>query len=464
MNAGVVIAIGVALATSGLLAQPGRTSTNREAQLRQQIGELQTETGLARPEGVIDPLRALALLYEEDGDHARATATLEEARYVARVHNGLTSAEEALLLRQQIRSEKALGLHERAWDLEQEMVTTARHHHDDIRMLPIFRELAEDRLAVIDKVSLGERPPMIYAGCYNGEPPPPYDYTRGEWHPRVNADAPSFTTPSCFGGINQDLISKLRGETLMYYADAIETILRGGDYASPELRELERDAVRLRGGRRFNTALSAKGSGSLRNCPAGTLEEYLALEILDSCLAPVSRGQGFVIANVGNPLGLIRLVQYETRSAGPATARADAIAELADWYVVYTPAERRRFLLPEVVFTLYERAYEELRQDGELQASTEMFAPDLPITLPTYEPNPFESAATESPRYIDVSFAVTKLGLAERIEILGTSKGATRGEKHDMVRLIETTSFRPRIVDGVLADSAPVTLRYLLGR
>src|SRR5262245_50650692 len=171
-----LLVIAAAAASSGgLFAQTRPPSPSAEDQLRQQIAELQTETGLARPAEVIDPLRALALLYEEGRDYALASAALEEARYVARVHNGLTSADEALLLRQQIRSEKAMGLHERAWDLEQDMVTIARHHHEDIRMLPIFRELADDRLGVIEQVRNGERPPMIYAGCYNGEPLPPYD-------------------------------------------------------------------------------------------------------------------------------------------------------------------------------------------------------------------------------------------------------------------------------------------------
>ena len=160
-------------------------------------------------------------------------------------------------------------------------------------------------------------------------------------------DASGFTTPSCYGGINQDLIDKLGREILMYYADAIETILRTGDYASPELRELERAAVRIAGGR-LRVALLGKPGGQLGRCSAATLEAYLALEILGSCLEPVLRGQGFVIANVGNPLGLIRLMQYEFRSAAPATARANAIAELADWYVQFVPAERRRFALPQV--------------------------------------------------------------------------------------------------------------------
>jgi hypothetical protein len=64
----------------------------------------------AQPE-LVDPLRALAMEQQEAGDHALAIMAFEEARHVTRVHQGLPSADEALLLRQQIRSEQALGLH-----------------------------------------------------------------------------------------------------------------------------------------------------------------------------------------------------------------------------------------------------------------------------------------------------------------------------------------------------------------
>ena len=134
--------------SGGLFAQPELASIDPEAQLLEQIAELQAEAGVARPAGLVDPLRALAMVHQEAGDHVLAIATLEEARYVTRIHNGFASADEALLLRQQIRSEKALGRHERVWDLEQDMVALARQNHDDIRMLPIFREVVDDRLAV----------------------------------------------------------------------------------------------------------------------------------------------------------------------------------------------------------------------------------------------------------------------------------------------------------------------------
>jgi hypothetical protein len=92
-----------------------------------------------------------------------------------------------------------------------------------------------------------------------------------------------------------------------------------------------------------------------------------------------------------------------------------------------------------------------------------MFSPELPVTLPTYEPNPFTAAAAAtSSRYIDVSFDITKHGRGERIEILDTSQGATRAEQRDLIRSIERTTFRPRLVDGKIADSAPVAVRYRL--
>jgi hypothetical protein len=451
----------IAAVVSGVaFAQPERVSIDRasieaEERLREQIATVQTQAGVARPAELVDPLRALAVVHEEANDHALALATLEEARHVTRIHHGLTSADEALLIRQQIRSEKALGNHGRVWELEQDMVTTARHHLDDIRMLPIFRELADDRLGVIDQVRAGERPPAIYVGCYNNVPLPPYDYT-----PSGRPSGPT-ANPSCFGGLNDWLIAKLRGEILLYYADAIEVILRAGDYASEELRQLERAAIRVASEVTVGSVrTSSEASGSIASCSSGTLEHFLALEILDSCLAPVSRGNNFVVANVGGRVSLLRLLSYEVRSGAPPVARASALAELADGLVLAVPGDRRRFLMnAELVLALYERAYGELQQSGDLQTSTQLFAPQWPVTLPIYEPNPFASAAASS-RYIDVAFDITKYGTAERIEILTTSQDATRNEKRDLLRLIESTNFRPRSVDGKFGDSAPVSVRY----
>jgi hypothetical protein len=164
-------------------------------------------------------------------------------------------------------------------------------------------------------------------------------------------------------------------------------------------------------------------------------------------------------------VSLVRLLSYEIRSAAPAAVRANALAELADWHLLSTPAGRRRFEEAGVerALELYELLHRELQEDDDSRPSvTQIFSPEVPVTLPTFVPNPFASAATtESSRYIDVAFDVTKYGRGERIVILGTTD-ATRAEERDVISLIEGATFRPRAAGGELAASAPVVLRYHL--
>jgi len=482
-----VLTAAAAVVSGGLFAQPDLASIAPEEQLRRQITELQAE-GSATPAGLIEPLRALALLYEENGDHVLAIAALEQARHVTRVHQGLSSADEALLLKQQIRNEEAMGQHDRVWDLEQDMVTIARQNHDDIRMAPVFRDLADDRSDALEKYGDGGFPPEVELGCYYVPGFRRYDDTRSPAR-----SPPPGLDGSCLSGQSMYVTRRLRAEILMYYADAIEVIVKNGDYANPELRNLEKQAVRI-----FPTLFDATSwlvgndavtssdapflaplsfcdaaspgavdFGARRSSHPGTrglsenLDDLLAAEILGSCLEPVVNGDGFVTANVGGWVSLVRLIAYEIRSGAPAAARAKAFTDLADWHLLQTSGGgRSRKESNERAIEIYERAYRALEQDEA--ARTSMFSPDVPVT---FAPNPFASIATaESSRYIDVSFDVTKHGRGQHIEILDTSKGATRGEESDLIRLIESMSFRPRVVGGKLADSAPVVVRYHLGR
>jgi hypothetical protein len=434
-----VAASAVAVA-SAAFAQPqlGIGADETEIRLVEQIDELHTQSGPTAAD-LIEPLRALALLYQEDGEHARASVALEEARYITRVNHGLSSVDEALLLREQVRSEKARGDLENAWTLEQEMIALARQHLDDIRVLPIFRDLAEDRLELLARVRAGEIPPEVYIRCYYG--------------PQGN----------CRAGSAARLDFAIRSQTLRYYASAIKVILASGDYASQELRDLEKEALRVRGqfarGPLARRGLLYSGGLGSWGCVGGTLGHYLASEILGSaCLDPGG-------ANVGNVTGLMRLVSYEVRSGAPAAVRANAVAELADWHLLGAHNDGRSVAtVDETARSLYELAYRELQKDADAAESTvRIFAPELPVTLPVFEPNPFASPSpTESLRYVDVAFAITIDGRGERIEIRDPRRSATRAEERDLIRLIEQTSFRPRVVDGTLAASAPVVVRYYL--
>jgi hypothetical protein len=435
-----------------------------QTELVEQIAQLRAEGGPTTAE-LIGPLHVLGLLYQESGDHVLAVAALEEARHITRVHRGLSSIDEALLLRQQIRSEKALADPRRAWDHQKDMLTIARKHADDLRVVPIFRDLADDRSEVLEKVRAGKYPPELYLGCYYSETRPRYDDASGQ---RYHADGDD----NCRFGTRDNVVMRLRDEILLYYADAIEAILRNGDYASAELRELEREAVAIEFFATYRVLPSAgnatvgltRFAGVRLDCPSETLNELLARDILGDCLEPVVHSEGHVVANVGSWVSLVRLIAYEIRSGASDADRSNAFVELADWHLLSAPADRRHFEnSTDGALEIYERAYAELQRDDEARAA--MFSPELPVTLPVYEPNPFTAVSTgASSRYIDVAFDVTKYGRGERIAIIDSGNGATRAEQRDLIRLIERTSFRPRFVDGGVADSVRVVVRYPLGR
>ena len=199
-----------AVVVSGtVVAQPARQDP--QGGRIAQIAEMRAASGPTAAE-LIGPLHVLGLLYQESGDHVLAVAALEEARYVTRVHSGLSSVDEALLLRQQIRNEKALADPQRAWDHQQDMLAIARKHLDDARMVPIFRDLAADRSEVLEKVRLGKVLPELFLGCYYGEARPRYDDPRGGQSPAIDSG------DNCRFGTRDNIIAKLRDEILLYYA------------------------------------------------------------------------------------------------------------------------------------------------------------------------------------------------------------------------------------------------------
>jgi hypothetical protein len=441
-----LLIVAAATVCGAALAQPTPEPVpiEPEQRLLAQIDELRSEQGI-NAEGLMEPFRALGLLYQEAGDHALAVVALREARHILRANRGLFSAtvDEALLLRLQIRSEKALGNGEGVWNLQHELITIARQHLDDPRMLPIFLDLIDDRTERLDEFSTTDYkdlPPGIYVPCGTDAVP-----TRANSGKR-SAPIPVSDARNCAFGTWRPVVDRLRGAVLGSYANAITVLIRNGDYGSQELRDLEKQALRLVP---FERDLFAF-------CSPGRLRDFLESELVDSCMDTVS-GSG-----VGGWASLMRLVYYEVRSGAPA-ARATAYAELGDWYLRAEHVNGGRKFSPadEIALKLYEQAFVELRHGDDASASmAEIFSPELPVMLPTYAPNPLVS--TKSSRFIDVAFAITKYGEAGQIEILDSSENATWAEERDLVRLIKYASFRPRAVGDELADSASVVVRYYL--
>jgi len=158
---------------------------------------------------------------------------------------------------------------------------------------------------------------------------------------------------------------------------------------------------------------------------------------------------------------LQRLLAYDVANGMPSTTRIDSLLRIADWDIVTTQALHNRVVWDSAVDT-YQQAYEKLRDEGVDQESMRaLFTPEVPVVLPTFQTNPLASAQTpDTTGHIDVTFEVTKFGRARRVEVLASTVSASREAEKDLIRRISNSVFRPRVVDGRVADAAPVVLRY----
>jgi hypothetical protein len=181
------------------------------------------EQGGPYAQELIDPLMSLSLLYQENGQHALASAVAEQASQVVRANYGLRSLEQAPMIRQRILSEEASGNFEQAWKLEQALLTLAATNRNDLRAAPIFREIGDKRIELFEHYSAGERPPQVILGCYYG-----WGYGMG----------------SCTAGSKRVASRAILLDAQSNYTRAIGVLVRQQQYSSAELRELELELIR----------------------------------------------------------------------------------------------------------------------------------------------------------------------------------------------------------------------------
>ena len=282
---------------------------------------------------------------------------------------------------------------------------------------------------------------MIYAGCYNMRPFLPMTIRAASGALRRRPQTQAALRAGVVLAVSTNGSSrKLRAEILMYYADAIEIILRTRRLREPgaaPIRESSSSHKLLWG--RFDEAISRVGRvvRPLFQRNARALCRVGDPKLLSGA---VGRADNFVVTNVGGWASLIRLIAYEIRSGAPTATRANAVAELADWHLLIVPADRRRFGGTgrdgaPILRTAYASSSSKATMRARRQRSFSR-RNCLSPSRRSHRTRSFRTAA-ESSRYIDVAFAVTKYGSGERIEILDTSKDATREEKRDLILLIE---------------------------
>ena len=377
------------------------SSADRQQQLLATIQETLSRDGPYAPD-LLGPLTALIELYREEEDDALAAVTIERARQVVRVNNGLHTLEQVPYMEQLIRIEKARGNHGTAWDLRQELLALVRRYPQDLRTVPVLREDAERHMNLLAQYLGGERPPELYLGCYYK----PALYRGG-----------GDDGGGCDSGEREKAVRSMVAEAQRSYLEAIAVLSRNELYDSEELRELE-------------------------------------VEVL--------RGLDLVRTQFGRDLGsyypgrqsLDRLYGYEAAASRPILSQARAAAQIADWELLYSNNGDAVGRYALVVTTLQEA--------GVAQASIdELFLPDLPVVLPSFQPNPLaRDEGKDATGHIDVAFEITKYGKGKSIEILDTTTSTTDAARLRLVELIQRSRFRPRMSHGALDDPSRVVVRY----
>lgn len=439
------LALGLlALVTVAFAQRAPEPSADQEGQLLGLIEREQVQNG-PHSEGLIDPLSALAEFYQERGDEPFAVAAIERVLEVIRANDGLHSLEQAPLIRQLITLEESSGDAVVAWDLEQRLLTLARRHPDDLRTVPIFRDIAENRLAVLARLRAGESPPQIELGCYRG------------WPRNEGKDG------GCRTGTTDDAVRAVVSDAQRNYADAITVMLKHELYGSDELRELEMGILRsmdhlpLQEGHRSYSLDGVRTQSEPWRSWLEVMGRLARLQVpnpgavtLKPGVPQHGRGFDYLLARES----LVRLFAYELAASAPLSDQIAAFLRIADWDL---RASQNGLALDE-----YEQVYRLLRDRGARASIDEFFAPKTPIVLPSFSPSPLVSEETTSIGYIDVAFDITKYGESAHIAILDTTTNATDAQKDSLITLIKSSRFRPRASDGAPARASPVVVRYYL--
>ena len=458
---GGAIALGAVPCTGFTQSPTGRLPADDDSKrITDEISAAQAAGGPRSPD-LIDPLTELAGLFALEGEHALATAALEEARHLVRANYGLYTLEQADLMDQALEHQRALGNSAMVRALEEELFDLAERHPDDLRTVAIHRDIGERRMDLLRRFLAHEYPPEIYPdfGLFS-----------------VSPDA---------------VVMELLSEAQIHYADAVAVLLRNGLYSSDQLRNLEMEIVRaadlVRQRNRLDTRSIAPGARRMDHAGLGGGNKYavgrrirggeyvsVAEELLTrtntlwdlaaSESSEEAKERRYRADRIDNQYELAResyrrLIDYaeEVSESAPADGAArrsllEAYLQLADWDLVHSANG--------VALDEYAQVHEMLEATGVAEPLiAEIFAPPIPIVLPTFLANPLETPT--SARYIDVGFELTKYGESRRIEILGAATNVSDAEKDALESLLMSSRFRPRVTDGELATSS-IRLRYYL--
>jgi len=391
-------------------------AAERQRQLIETIEQEQRDNG-PYSEDLIDPLTSLRDHYEEFGDYELADAITDNILQIIRANHGLRSLEQADTLRELMSRQLELGFVDQAWEIEQELLFLASRNLEDFRAARIVSDVADRRIEILQRYDTGEIPREISLGCYYDESMAYMEaWLRGS-RPINSAPSPSQTGPNCDSGDRSRARRALLSEALRFYSYAANLYRSNAEFPRDELKEV---LTKIRDNS-FRYGMPAFGRSSLES-----------------------------------------LIEYEIENPTSWLNRIEAMVQLADWEIIYTRDFGTK--LTESAQASYQESWELANQHGVPEdAIRSIFSPGIPVMIPSVLSSPLVSPESNDARaYIDVSFIVTAAGKAAEVEILGSTANVTRSEQRSLIQLIKRSRFRPLIIDGQLADSEPMIVRYVV--
>lgn len=387
------------------------------------IASIELEGGPYAPE-LLEQYLALGESYQQRNDHEAALAAFEKADHVSRINHGLQSPEQIVIVENMIESYLAQGELFDAANKERYLLSLREHQYglDSLELVPALAEVGDWNFTLFSRqLTL---PNTVFSFGTGGG-------ASANQSPRMLA----------FGSLYQSQTN---------YWRAINIMLSNGRYTDPELRELERKLIET-------SFLTSNREGLLQN-PDFYMSQrrgYTGSRIRRSTRP--SSPYFFTGRSAYE-----RLIAYNVMTPNTdAVTIAQTLIGLGDWNLLF---DRQG-----AAIKAYRRAHDFMVENQvPAEVIDSLLSPDVPQQLPVFTPLPNSrakfgiapDAAVQWDGYVDVSFRIMRFGQVENFEVLGHSGPLTEDMEKRLRRLLRSSPFRPRFVDGEPAKREQVTVRY----